>query len=139
MQALGKGIHYGMFVTVSCCTSMQALSKRIHYGMFVAEAKFRESPDEYSSAIRAQDAEALLATLTFPQQEAAVVARVRGKAATFGQDLDSTGQAKNAQYKVEPELVAELYEKWVMPLTKEVQVKYLLRRLDDIEAEQGST
>lgn len=34
--------------------SVQALSKRIHYGKFVAEAKFREAPDVYEPAIRAQ-------------------------------------------------------------------------------------
>jgi chorismate mutase len=114
---------------------LQALSKRIHYGMFVAEAKFRESPEGYVAAIQSQDAQALLDTLTFPLQESDVVARVRRKAATFGQDLDSAGQAKDAQYKVQPELVAQLYEKWVMPMTKEVQVSYLLRRLDELETE----
>jgi len=33
-------------------------------------------------------------------------------------------------YKVEPEKVAELYRRWVMPLTKEVQIMYLLQRLE---------
>ncbi len=33
-------------------------------------------------------------------------------------------------YKVEPEIVAELYRTWVMPLNKEVQIQYLLRRLE---------
>lgn len=32
--------------------------------------------------------------------------------------------------QVRPEVVAEMYEQWVMPLTKEVEVQYLLRRLD---------
>ena len=39
--------------------------------------------------------------------------------------------AKNVHYKVEPELVGSLYRDWVMPLTKKVQVQYLLRRLDE--------
>jgi chorismate mutase len=34
-------------------------------------------------------------------------------------------------YKVQPDVVANLYQDWVMPLTKKVQVQYLLRRLDD--------
>lgn len=61
-----------------------------------------------------------------------VVERVRLKAATFGQeDLGSGGGASPAStYKVQPEVVAQLYEEWVMPLTKEVEVQYLLRRLD---------
>lgn len=33
---------------------MQALSRRIHYGKFVAEVKFREAPQDYGAAIRAQ-------------------------------------------------------------------------------------
>jgi chorismate mutase len=34
------------------------------------------------------------------------------------------------RYKVEPGVVAALYDAIIMPLTKEVQVAYLLRRLD---------
>ncbi|XP_074304992.1 uncharacterized protein LOC141639913 [Silene latifolia] len=33
-------------------------------------------------------------------------------------------------YKITPCLVADLYGDWIMPLTKKVQVAYLLRRLD---------
>ena len=33
-------------------------------------------------------------------------------------------------------MVAQLYEQWVMPLTKEVEVQYLLRRLDGDAAGQ---
>ena len=32
--------------------------------------------------------------------------------------------------KVSPDNIAMLYDKWVMPLTKQVQVEYLLRRLE---------
>ncbi|XP_019179159.1 PREDICTED: chorismate mutase 2-like isoform X2 [Ipomoea nil] len=34
---------------------LQALSRRIHCGKIVAEAKFRENPDKYKTAIRGQD------------------------------------------------------------------------------------
>lgn len=71
-----------------------------------------------------------------------VIERVRRKAATFGQDLDALSSTNGSDsdhsssgvapsYKIKPEAVAELYEQWVMPLTKEVEVQYLLRRLDD--------
>ena len=78
-----------------------------------------------------------------------VVQRVRLKAATFGQEVlgaddpsaTSTSSSSSGgggegegdgrpSYKVLPEVVAQLYEEWVMPLTKEVEVQYLLRRLD---------
>lgn len=59
-----------------------------------------------------------------------VVERVRRKAAIFGQDITDSNDGKGSTFKVEPSTVAELYEKWIMPLTKQVQVAYLLRRLD---------
>lgn len=33
---------------------VKALSRRIHYGKFVAEVKFRDAPQDYERAIRAQ-------------------------------------------------------------------------------------
>lgn len=51
---------------------MQALSKRIHYGKFVAEAKFLAKREEYSSLIRAQDADGLMRLLTDESVEAKV-------------------------------------------------------------------
>ena len=60
-----------------------------------------------------------------------VVERVRRKAASFGQDItDSSNEQQPSTFKVEPSTVATLYEKWIMPLTKQVQVAYLLQRLD---------
>jgi len=114
---------------------LQALSKRIHYGKFVAEAKFRQQTAEYTALIEAGDAEGIMATLTNLAVEDKVVERVRMKAATFGQE--GLGAAEGAtelphstlEFKVRPEQVADLYRKWVMPLTKDVQVAYLLRRL----------
>ena len=73
-----------------------------------------------------------------------VVERVRQKAAMYGCDPapaledgihpeeDGEVWPACASYKVDPKLVAELYDRWVMPLTKEVQVAYLLRRLDGV-------
>ena len=63
---------------------------------------------------------------------------MRLKAATFGQDLSSSGGTNSGgtnsggtnsggnsggnSYKVRPDVVAALYEQWVMPLTKQVEV-----------------
>ncbi|XP_022938990.1 chorismate mutase 1, chloroplastic-like [Cucurbita moschata] len=127
----GDDSNYGS--TAVCDTiCLQALSKRIHYGKFVAEAKFRESPDAYEAAIRKQDKEKLMEMLTFPIVEEAVKRRVETKAKTFGQEVPVNIEETHAApvYKIEPSLVAELYGEWIMPLTKEVQVQYLLRRLD---------
>jgi chorismate mutase len=113
----------------SCCI-LQALSKRIHYGKFVAEAKFTQDPGKFEPHIKAQDADAIMAELTYKDVEDNVRRRVAHKARTYGQEVNETGRVNNSQYKIDPELVGALYEHWVMPLTKNVQVAYLLRRLD---------
>ncbi|KAL5723021.1 chorismate mutase [Ranunculus cassubicifolius] len=112
-------------------TCLQVLSKRIHYGKFVAEAKFRASPAMYEEAIRAQDSIQLMNLLTYEAVEEAVKNRVEMKAKTYGQEVVINEQdGAEPVYKINPILVADLYGEWIMPLTKEVQVQYLLRRLD---------
>lgn len=127
IAAEGDDFNYGSSTTTDV-VCLQALSRRVHYGKFVAEAKYRESPQLYDPLIRVQDADGLMALLTFPAVEASVQQRVERKAATFGQDVDADGATPT--YKVEPHVVARLYGDWIMPLTKQVQVRYLLRRLD---------
>ncbi|XP_052139318.1 chorismate mutase 1, chloroplastic-like [Oryza glaberrima] len=116
----------------SACWDMlilQALSKRIHYGKYVAEAKFQGAPDTYTPAILNKDSDKLMELLTFAKVEDDVRARVMSKAMTFGQVV-SEDLENEIKLKIEPELAVELYDKWIMPLTKEVQVQYLLKRLD---------
>ncbi|KAK6129211.1 hypothetical protein DH2020_037041 [Rehmannia glutinosa] len=127
----GDDGNYGSAAT--CDTiCLQALSKRIHYGKFVAEAKFRASPDVYKPAIKAQDRARLMDLLTYPAVEEAIKNRVEMKTRTYGQELTVNGNADNTDpvYKINPSLVADVYGDWIMPLTKQVQVEYLLRRLD---------
>ncbi|WOH09700.1 hypothetical protein DCAR_0729158 [Daucus carota subsp. sativus] len=115
--------------TAVCDTiCLQALSKRIHYGKFVAEAKFRASPDAYETAIKKQDKAQLMDLLTYPEVEDVIVRRVEMKTRTYAQEV--TDDDAEPVYKIKPSLVADLYGTWIMPLTKEVQVEYLLRRLD---------
>lgn len=111
---------------------LQALSKRIHYGKFVAETKFRASPHAYEAAIRAQDRELLMSMLTYETVEETIKKRVEMKTKTYGQEIVCSSEEDGADpvYKIKPRLVADLYGDWIMPLTKEVQVEYLLRRLD---------
>ncbi|KAK9107370.1 hypothetical protein Syun_023381 [Stephania yunnanensis] len=115
-------------------TCLQVMSKRIHYGKFVAEAKYQASPSVYEPAIRAQDGNQLLMLLTYETVEAAIKKRVEMKTRTYGQEVivseQSDHDGADPVYKIRPSLVAELYGDWIMPLTKEVQVQYLLRRLD---------
>jgi chorismate mutase len=119
---------------------LQALSRRIHYGKFVAEAKFRAQTEEYTALIENRDSDGIMELLTDRAVELKVVERVKLKAATFGQDLNTATTAAASAVssngdelllRVSPQAVADLYEEWVMPLTKEVEVEYLLHRLDE--------
>ena len=59
--------------------------------------------------------------------------RVTNKAALFGQDIQDElpqGLVPIGPSKVNPEQIGVLYRDHIMPLTKDVQVAYLLRRLD---------
>lgn len=75
-----------------------------------------------------QDRSKLLELLTFENVENVVKERVEAKTRRYAQ---SQGDDETCSlYKIKPNLVAHLYTDWIMPLTKEVQVEYLLKRLD---------
>ncbi|VFR01738.1 unnamed protein product [Cuscuta campestris] len=109
---------------------LQALSRRIHYGKFVAEVKFREAPHDYTPAIIAQDREALMKLLTFEAVEEMVKKRVEKKGMEFSKEVTVNGGGAVSNCKIDPSLLSRLYGEWVIPLTKLVEVEYLLRRLD---------
>jgi len=79
-----------------------------------------------------QDGNQLMNLLTYEAVETAVQKRVEMKAKTFGLQVPVNPDEADSDpaYKIKPNLVADLYGNWIMPLTKEVQVQYLLRRLD---------
>jgi len=135
MCEAGDDNNYG---SASLCdlSCLQTISRRIHYGKYVAESKFMAQPEEYTALIRAQDAQGLMALLTNQAVEDRVVRRVVNKAAVYGSDIseeipDSLALPIGKEtLKVAPEQVGDLYYRWIMPMTKDVQVQYLLRRLD---------
>ena len=59
--------------------------------------------------------------------ESRVVSRARLKAVVFGQDALS--DLSDAGFKVHPSSVAKLYRDMIIPLTKQVQVRYLFHRV----------
>ena len=59
-----------------------------------------------------------------------VIARVHQKATSFGLDYTPEGPKDQSNFKVDPDQVAAMFERWIMPLTKDVEVLYLLRRLE---------
>lgn len=63
--------------------------------------------------------------------ENAVKARVHKKAKIFGQNVSLHDNKRNTmtKYKVDPSVVKHIYGEWIIPLTKLVEVEYLLQRL----------
>ncbi|KAI9031811.1 chorismate mutase [Phycomyces nitens] len=119
--------NYGSSATkdIEC---LQALSRRIHYGKFVAESKFRENSEEYIKLALANDRNGIYELLTNRQVEEKLLKRLCHKALVYGQTLDQEKEGQSAHLRVPVELVVELYERWVIPLTKEVEVNYLIER-----------
>ncbi|KAJ2723348.1 chorismate mutase aro7 [Coemansia sp. Benny D115] len=141
----GDDTNYGSSATrdIEC---LQALSRRIHYGKFVAESKFQDPQwhDEYVRLIKEKNRDRLMELLTNAKVEELLLKRLKAKALIYGQDLseagiDEQGNASSVQSgvnedkvktRVDYDLVVSLYRDYVIPLTKEVEVEYLLHRLD---------
>lgn len=105
-------------------------------GKFIAEAKFMDPTQQetYIRLIKAKDREGIMELLTNRTVEAALLRRLRRKAMIYGHDITENGDIvldqETQDKKISPEVVVDLYERFVIPLTKEVEVHYLLQRLD---------
>lgn len=131
---------------------LQAISRRIHLGLFVAESKFLspEKHNEYLRLIEAQDEDGILKTLTDDKIEKELLERVVIKTRVYASGLSqwscnaqsesvvilesktSLGQScidpKRQGGQLSPVHVAEIYKNVIIPLTKKVEVDYLLKR-----------
>nr|KAJ3418930.1 Chorismate mutase 1-like protein [Polyrhizophydium stewartii] len=117
---------------------LQILSRRIHYGKFVAEAKFNDPKehDEYVRLIRAGDRDGIMELLTNRAVEERLLRRLKQKALVYGQEIDDAGMPVSSpttrsapDLRIPQDMVANMYERFVIPLTKEVEVEYLMQRL----------
>jgi chorismate mutase len=107
---------------------LQALSRRVHYGKFVAESKFLSDPEKYTEYAKEGNTAAIITALTNSDVERKVIRRAFAKASTYGQDVTDTGETHLA-LKVEPMLIADIYRDMIIPLTKDVEVRYLYNRV----------
>ncbi|KIK99864.1 hypothetical protein PAXRUDRAFT_822316 [Paxillus rubicundulus Ve08.2h10] len=135
--------NYGSAATIDV-EILQAVSKRVHYGKFVSESKFAADPAAFVPHILKPNREALEALITKPEVERKLLLRLRKKAATYAQDFNPDGDAiagshLNGSAKIDVDGVVELYENYIIPLTKEVEVDYLLHRLDGMTEEEIDT
>ncbi|KAG9245012.1 chorismate mutase [Calycina marina] len=118
--------NYGSAATadINC---LQALSRRIHFGKFVAESKFQTETELYTRLIKAGDKEGIGAAITNEAVEKKVLERLGLKARTYGTDPSIGTEAPG---KINVEAVVKMYKDFVIPLTKEVEVEYLMQRLN---------
>lgn len=125
--------------------ALQSISKRVHYGKFVSESKFMSDPSAFIPHILKPNPAALEALITKPEVERKLLARLQKKAATYAQDFGPDGEAMvisgdngrpNGSGKIDVDGVVDLYESYIIPLTKEVEVDYLLHRLDGLSQEE---
>ena len=105
--------------------AMQALSRRVHYGKFVAESKFVKDPEIYTAHLKEGNVIAVIDLLTNVEVERKVLRRAFDKASTYGQDVTGTTEG----YKVDPKLIADIYRDMIIPLTKDVEIRYLFHRV----------
>lgn len=122
----GDDQNYGSSATADVA-ALQALSKRVHYGKFIAEAKFQESPREYAALAAAGDRGGIWALLSNAAVERVLLARVENKARNYGGDVTDAGTVRDV-FKVEPAAIAAIYRDHIIPLTKEVEVDYIVQR-----------
>ncbi|CCM00651.1 uncharacterized protein FIBRA_02689 [Fibroporia radiculosa] len=117
---------------------LQAISKRVHYGKFVSESKFRDHPAAFIPHILNPNRAALDALITKPEVELKLLQRLRKKAELYALNFAPDGQPINdvSMRKIDVDGVVELYEHYIIPLTKEVEVDYLLARLEGMSQEQ---
>jgi chorismate mutase len=124
--------NYGSSATcdIAC---LQALSRRIHFGKFVAESKFQSETEKFTRLIKAGDRDGIGNAITVKAVEKKVLERLRLKAQTYGTD-PSAGAVDGAGVKINVDAVVSMYENFVIPLTKEVEVEYLMQRLETQDA-----
>lgn len=109
---------------------LQALSRRIHFGKFVAESKFRAEREKFTALIKAEDRKGIDEAITNRAVELQVLKRLALKAETYGTDPSIPQEDRSGQSKINVDAVVTMYEKFVIPLTKVVEVEYLMQRLD---------
>lgn len=109
---------------------LQSLSRRIHFGKFVAESKFRAEREKFTTLIKAEDRKGIDEAITNRAVELKVLERLALKAKTYGTDPSIPEEDRDGQVKINVDAVVTMYEKFVIPLTKVVEVEYLMQRLD---------
>ncbi|KAI8994126.1 chorismate mutase [Trametes punicea] len=138
LQAISKRVHYGTLPYLASARPASEPPLTTHAGKFVSESKFRDNPAAFIPHIQSRDREALAGLITKPEVEQKLLQRLRKKANLYALNFSPEGEPLNdaATRKIDVDGVVELYEDYIIPLTKEVEVDYLLVRLDGMSKEE---
>jgi chorismate mutase len=91
----------------------------------VSESKFVQNPGAFIPHILTANREALEALITKPEVERKLLLRLQKKAATYAPHIAVDGEPDantNGEDKIDVDGVIDLYESYIIPLTKEVEV-----------------
>lgn len=73
--------------------------------------------------------------LTNVDVEQRLLQRLKKKASIYGQEIDNDS-TKEPIMRIPVDSIANMYEKYIIPLTKRVEIEYLLCRLDNLTIHQ---
>lgn len=90
----------------------------------MSESKFVDNPAAFIPHILNPNRQALEALITKPEVERALLQRLRKKALVYAQDFAPDGEPKGNATKIDVDGVVELYEHYIIPLTREVEVSH---------------
>lgn len=114
-------------ITVIDIELLQNLSRRIHFGLFVAESKFRSDVEKFTELIKNKDYDGIYDAITNNAVEEKILKRLEEKG-------DSYIYKSFKNKKITSKYLVTIYKEFIIPMTKEVEVEYLMNRLkDDID------
>jgi chorismate mutase len=130
LAAISKRVHYGAHSPVAASSGLSSADgcvngRRGPSGKFVSESKFSAHPSAFIPHIRNPDRGKLEALITKPEVEARLLQRLRKKAAMYAQEFAPDGEPLGEGAgvgKIDVDGVVELYENYIIPLTKEIEV-----------------
>jgi chorismate mutase len=121
--AAGDDAQYGSSVEHDVY-AIQAISRRIHYGaMYVGETKYLSDPEIFRKAVDANDTRLLETLLTRPEVERRILRRVEEKVTIL-----QAAAKVDTRITINPGVVRDYYAAYIIPLTKQGEILYLLNR-----------
>ncbi|XBW38187.1 hypothetical protein QEN19_003779 [Hanseniaspora menglaensis] len=110
-------------ITVIDIELLQNLSRRIHFGLFVAESKYRNNITKFKDLIKNKDYDGIHKEITNQAVEDMILERLEKKGDSY---IYKTFKNK----KITPQYLVKIYKDFIIPITKEVEVEYLMNRLN---------